>query len=147
MNLFVLVQISECEKISLRYLSLLIVFVALQPVRCSLHPHQKQNSPSACHRPSHGECTLYSHTQEDPQVPPALCESKHTCFISLFVNECLINLNMRKWWAIVIHSAETYEVPLIYVPLSFLCCPLVVNVEINSLAVFFWWLLWKGDHP
>lgn len=61
------------------------MFAVLQLVRGSLHSHQKQNSPPACHRPRHRERTLYSHTQEDSQVPPALCESSIPA-IGLLVN-------------------------------------------------------------
>lgn len=88
--------------------------VVLQPVWCSVYPHQKQNPPPACHRPGHRECTLYSHTQEDPQVPPAFCESD-PIIVSLFVIEHIEFLYKRD---------DRERVPFLLV-----CFPLVVNVE------------------
>lgn len=88
--------------------------VVLQPVWCSVYSHQKQNPPPACHRPGHRECTLYSHTQEDPQVPPAFCES-NPIIVSLFVIEHIEFLYKR----------DDKEL----VPFLLVCSPLVVSVE------------------
>lgn len=88
---------------------------------CRVHPHQKQNSPPACHRPRHRECTLYSHTQEDPQVPPALCEWMLT------LHHFLIPLTDR--WCFC------WQLCLI----SCVCIPLVVNVAINKRVLVNGW--------
>lgn len=87
----------------------LCVCVVLQPVWCCVHAHQKQNSPPACHWSSHRKCTLHPHTQEDPQVPPVVCESN--TLSSVCLNE----------WFWIPHCGEGRFSPI--------CFPLVAKAE------------------
>lgn len=88
---------------------LLIVCVLLQPVWCCVHAHQEQNSPPACHWPSHRKRTLHPHSQEDPQVPPAVCESNTSSSVCL--NE----------WVWILHCGGGRFSPI--------CFPLVAKAE------------------
>lgn len=62
----------------------MVISVYLQHFRCCVFTNQEQDTPLARYRPRQRECTLYPHTQEDPQVPAAFCKSHVHMYVLIF---------------------------------------------------------------